>query len=48
MKNTMVPADVFDKAVALVAEYRAQHKSAQQPLPSKPATPNVNSGKGHQ
>lgn len=38
MKNTMVPADVFDKAVALVAEYRAQYKSMQPPAPaSKPA-----------
>jgi TRAP-type C4-dicarboxylate transport system substrate-binding protein len=47
MKNTMVPADVFDKAVALVAEYRAQHKSAQQGAPSfKPDAAKVDAGKG--
>jgi TRAP-type C4-dicarboxylate transport system substrate-binding protein len=39
MKNTMVPADVFDKAVALVAEYRSQNHS-QHPSSASP--------KGHQ
>lgn len=36
MKNTMVPADVFDKAVALVAEYRAQGKSSAAAAPADP------------
>jgi TRAP-type transport system periplasmic protein len=47
MKNTMVPADVFEKAVALVAEYRSQNKSAQPPAStSKPAAAKADPKKG--
>jgi len=47
MKNTMVPADVFDKAVALVAEYRSQQKSAAAPA-GKPAASKSDPKKGPQ
>jgi len=46
IRNTMIPADVFDKAIAFVAEYRAQNKSVQPTSTAKPGAAKADPKKG--